>query len=65
MNRTATPMQHLSSLCRHLARAWPLVLAAGSVHAATDWVDTHTKAFVTGPQLMARGAANEARPPMC
>jgi len=62
MNRTATPMQHLSSLCRHLARAWPLVLAAGSVHAATDWVDTHTKAFVTGPQLMARGAANEVAP---
>jgi pseudomonalisin len=63
MIRTATPMQHLSSLCRQLACAWPLALAAGAAHAATpvatDWVDTHTRAFVTGPQLMARGAANE------
>ncbi|MGT0248642.1 S53 family peptidase [Burkholderia pyrrocinia] len=42
---------------RHLACAWPLVLAAGAAHATTDWVDTHTKAFLTGPQLMARSAA--------
>lgn len=55
-------MQRVSILCRHLAYAWPLVLAAGPLHAATDWVDTHTKAFVTGPQLMARGAANEVAP---
>ncbi|KWF25507.1 protease pro-enzyme activation domain-containing protein [Burkholderia ubonensis] len=42
---------------RRLACAWPLVLAAGAAHGATDWVDTHTKAFLTGPQLMARSAA--------
>ncbi|VWC00901.1 peptidase S53 [Burkholderia territorii] len=42
---------------RRLACAWPLVLAAGAAHATTDWVDTHTKAFLTGPQLMARSAA--------
>jgi pseudomonalisin len=30
---------------RRLACAWPLVFAAGAAHAATDWVDTHTKAF--------------------
>ncbi|KVH78338.1 peptidase S53 [Burkholderia ubonensis] len=41
---------------RRLACAWPLVLAAGAAHGATDWVDTHTKAFLTGPQLMARSA---------
>ncbi|WP_396330997.1 protease pro-enzyme activation domain-containing protein [Burkholderia anthina] len=42
---------------RRFACAWPLVLAAGAAHATTDWVDTHTKAFLTGPQLMARSAA--------
>lgn len=62
MLRTALPLQRFSTLCRQLAYAWPLALAAGPMHAATDWVDTHTKAFVTGPQLMARGAANEVAP---
>ena len=42
---------------RHLACAVPLVFAATAAHAATDWVDTHTKAFLTAPQLMARSAA--------
>jgi pseudomonalisin len=35
---------------------WPFALAAGFAHGATDWVDTHTRAFLTGPQLMARSA---------
>ncbi|HEF4779887.1 S53 family peptidase [Burkholderia multivorans] len=43
---------------RRIAYAWPLLVAAGAAHAATDWVDTHTKAFLTGPQLMARSAAS-------
>ncbi|WP_252477782.1 protease pro-enzyme activation domain-containing protein [Burkholderia multivorans] len=43
---------------RRIAYAWPLLVAAGTAHAATDWVDTHTKAFLTGPQLMARSAAS-------
>ncbi|MEM5373215.1 S53 family peptidase [Paraburkholderia azotifigens] len=41
---------------RRLACAVPLVFAAAAAHATTDWVDTHTKAFLTGPQLMARSA---------
>ncbi|VWC05480.1 S53 family peptidase [Burkholderia lata] len=56
MNRNAWYTLPLPSP-RRLACAWPLVLAAGAAHAATDWVDTHTKAFVTGSQLMAHSAA--------
>ena len=54
MNRNA---RHSLPSPRRLACVLPLVLAAGAAHAATDWVDTHTKAFLTGPQLMARSAA--------
>ncbi|HIA2343293.1 TPA: protease pro-enzyme activation domain-containing protein, partial [Burkholderia contaminans] len=42
---------------RRLACVAPFVFAAAAAHATTDWVDTHTKAFLTGPQLMARSAA--------
>ncbi|SIT49786.1 Pseudomonalisin [Paraburkholderia ribeironis] len=42
---------------RRLACAVPLVFSAAAAHATTDWVDTHTNAFLTGPQLMARNAA--------
>ncbi|WDD92750.1 S53 family peptidase [Burkholderia sp. FERM BP-3421] len=59
MNRNVRFALSLSPLCRRLACAWPLVIAAGVAHGATtDWVDTHTKAFLTGAQLqtLARGA---------
>ncbi|KWB20511.1 peptidase S53 [Burkholderia cepacia] len=56
MNRSAWYSNPIPSP-RRLACMLPLVLAAGAAHAATDWVDTHTKAFITAPQLMARSAA--------
>ena len=42
---------------RRLARVAPFVFATAAAHATTDWVDTHTKAFLTGPQLMAQRGA--------
>ncbi|WP_323119823.1 S53 family peptidase [Burkholderia alba] len=57
MNRTAKFALTLSPLCRRLACAWPLVVAAGVAHGATDWVDTHTKAFLTSPQVQAMASS--------
>ncbi len=58
MNRTADFALSLSPLCKRLACVWPLALAAGIAHGATDWVDTHTKAFLNHAQIetLARGA---------
>ncbi|NUX59414.1 hypothetical protein FSB65_40130 [Paraburkholderia sp. JPY418] len=45
---------------RRLACALPLMFAAAAAHATTDWVDTHTKAFLTGPSLCISTSAQAA-----
>ncbi|SMG02297.1 S53 family peptidase [Burkholderia singularis] len=53
MKKNACFALPFSSLCKRVACGWPLALVAGAAYGATDWVDTHTHAFLNHAQTEA------------